>query len=130
MHCPGLQTFFWDKLPQGRVAGTFWAAHPPDYSLLSSSIPEAEELFQVPSTGCSACARPFGAQACTALVVCGGCSPTCAQRTKARGRSASARIGQPTAGVIASRVNHRAGAAGGGEGGQAGGPAAARGAGP
>lgn len=42
-----LQTFFWDKLPQGRVAGTFWAAHRPDYGLLSSSIPEAEELFQV-----------------------------------------------------------------------------------
>jgi hypothetical protein len=46
--CPGLvQTFFWDKLPQGRVAGTFWAAHPPDYGLLAPSIPEAEELFQV-----------------------------------------------------------------------------------
>ena len=55
--CPDVaQTFFWDKLPQGRVAGTFWATHPPDYSLLSSSIPEAEELFQVPSTGCSSCA--------------------------------------------------------------------------
>jgi hypothetical protein len=42
----GVQTFFWDKLPQGRVAGTFWAAHPPDYGLLAASIPEAEELFQ------------------------------------------------------------------------------------
>ena len=42
-----LQTFFWDKLPQGRVAGTFWAEHPPDYGLLASNTHEAEELFQV-----------------------------------------------------------------------------------
>lgn len=44
----GVQSFFWDKLPDGRVAGTFWAAHAPDYGLLAPCmIAEAEELFQV-----------------------------------------------------------------------------------
>ena len=29
-----MRTFFWDRLPEARVAGTFWEAHLPDYSLL------------------------------------------------------------------------------------------------
>lgn len=38
-----LRTFFWDKLPDARVPGTFWD-HPPDYSLLDQAAVEA--LFQ------------------------------------------------------------------------------------
>ena len=38
-----LRAFFWDRLPDARVAGTFWASHPPDYSLLDSSA--VESLF-------------------------------------------------------------------------------------
>ena len=47
------------------MAGTFWAAHPPDYGLLAPCAAQAEELFQVlgllttPSTGI-----PFKQRAC------------------------------------------------------------------
>lgn len=30
-----MKAFFWDKLPDSRVEGTFWAAHPPAYSSLN-----------------------------------------------------------------------------------------------
>ncbi|KAL4452499.1 hypothetical protein ABPG75_008161 [Micractinium tetrahymenae] len=57
-----LRTFFWDKLPAGRLAGTFWAAHPPDYSLLNRSAVEA--LFQAairrPGSAGAARERPAG----------------------------------------------------------------------
>ena len=39
-----MRTFFWDRLPDARVPGTFWEAHPPDYSLLDQ--PAVEALFQ------------------------------------------------------------------------------------
>lgn len=45
-----LQSFFWDKIPDGRVAGTFWDLHPADYGLLAPCAQQAEELFQVPRT--------------------------------------------------------------------------------
>jgi len=41
------QSFFWDKLPDSRVEGTFWAANPADYGLLAPCAADAEELFQV-----------------------------------------------------------------------------------
>ncbi|BDA46913.1 probable formin-like protein 13 at C-terminar half [Coccomyxa sp. Obi] len=40
-----MKSFFWDKLPDNRIEGTFWADHPPVYSSLNLS--EVEELFQV-----------------------------------------------------------------------------------
>ena len=33
-----MKSFFWDKLPDNRIEGTFWAAHQPAYSCLN--IPE------------------------------------------------------------------------------------------
>ncbi len=32
-----MKSFFWDKLPDNRIEGTFWAAHPPVYSSLNLS---------------------------------------------------------------------------------------------
>ncbi len=32
-----MRAFFWDKLPDARVPGTFWAAHPPAYEALATS---------------------------------------------------------------------------------------------
>ncbi|KAL4450174.1 hypothetical protein ABPG77_010843 [Micractinium sp. CCAP 211/92] len=56
-----LRTFFWDRLPAGRVAGTFWEAHPPDYSLLDR--PAVEALFQaaIRRPGSAGSARQAGA---------------------------------------------------------------------
>lgn len=48
-----MRTFFWDRLPAARVAGTFWEAHPPNYQLLDTAAVEA--LFQ------AAIRRPGGA---------------------------------------------------------------------
>lgn len=39
-----MRTLFWDRLPDTRVAGTFWESHPPDYSLLDAQRVGA--LFQ------------------------------------------------------------------------------------
>jgi hypothetical protein len=107
MHRPGLQAFFWDKLPEGRVVGTFWAEHPPDYGLLAPSIPEAEELFQVidrqldtfagswchlllggPSTSCEG--RVCGKQA-----ECRGCRTRASCRVQVRQRAA--KVAKPVA---------------------------------
>ena len=32
-----MKSFFWNKLPDNRIDGTFWAAHPPVYSSLNLS---------------------------------------------------------------------------------------------
>ncbi len=57
-----LRTFFWDRLPAGRVAGTFWEAHPPDYSLLDR--PAVEALFQaaIRRPGSAGSARQAGGE--------------------------------------------------------------------
>lgn len=39
-----LRTFFWDVLPDSRIRGTFWEAHPPPYASLDTA-----EVLQPPS---------------------------------------------------------------------------------
>ncbi|KAK9830554.1 hypothetical protein WJX72_012430 [[Myrmecia] bisecta] len=39
-----MKSFFWDKLPDNRVSGTFWERNPPSYDNLDTA--EVEELFQ------------------------------------------------------------------------------------
>ena len=39
-----MRSLFWDRLPDGRVEGTFWEKHVPAYAQLD--LKEAEGLFQ------------------------------------------------------------------------------------
>eukprot|EP00884_Botryococcus_braunii_P014893 jgi/Botrbrau1/23404/Bobra.0051s0048.1 len=39
-----MRSFFWDKLPDNRVSGTFWETHPPAYDSLNQQ--EVENLFK------------------------------------------------------------------------------------
>lgn len=52
-----MKSFFWDKLPDNRVAGTFWAANPPAYSSLNT-----QEVMHSPFTlifAASICQQPY-----------------------------------------------------------------------
>lgn len=42
-----MKSFFWDRLPDSRVDGTFWELHTPDYELLQPHLDTVEQLFQV-----------------------------------------------------------------------------------
>ncbi|KAK9832732.1 hypothetical protein WJX81_005524 [Elliptochloris bilobata] len=56
-----MRTFFWDKLPDSRVGGTFWEAHPPAYDALD--FEQLEELFRAPQWGAKSGATPKQAPA-------------------------------------------------------------------
>ncbi len=55
-----MKSFFWDKLPENRLKGTFWQDRPPPYSALH--VEEVCSLQHVTCTGCNgkmqACVMP------------------------------------------------------------------------